>query len=130
MHKRDIRKLRRDRAQIQRGMINLIKVIHVLDLKEIYAIIESFFYQFIAVLAAGHSQSKFCIMLCSWCLFLSLGSLLIDCIQKLINSIIERQSFLDRIQQRGKVTIGFVGKTGIMALAFYLVEMQATLLVV
>lgn len=122
MHKKDLRLLRRDRARIQRGMINLGKFIKVLDLVEIFEIAKSFLYQLLAVLVSSHSDSRFCVLISSWCHFLSLGSLLVDGIQKLVNSIIERRSFLDRITKQGQVTIGFLGKTGIMVLAFYLGE--------
>ena len=121
MHKRDIRRLRRDRQRIQRGMVNLGKFIQVLDLVEIFDIIKSFIFQMIAVLAAGHSNSKLCIVISSWCHFLSLGSLLLDASQKVINSIAERPSFLDRIHKHGKRSIGFLGKTAIVFFAFYLV---------
>ena len=122
MHKRDIRLLRRDRARIQRGMINLGKLIQVLDLAEIFGIIKSFLYELVAVLVAAHSNSSLCTFVSSWCHFLSLGSLLIDGIQKLLNSIIERRNFIDRMRQKNKVTIGFLGKTGIMMYAFYLTK--------
>lgn len=122
MHKRDIHLLRRDRARIQRGMINLGKFMQVLDLVEIFDIIKSFLYQLLAVLVSGHSDSTFCVVISSWCHFLSLGSLLVDGIQKLMNSIIERQSFLDRVHKQGKVTIGLLGKAGILGFAFYLME--------
>lgn len=123
MHKRDIRLLHRDRKRIQRGMVNVRKFLQVLDLEAIFEILKSFLYQFIAVLAAGHSHSKVCVMLSSWCHFLSLGSLLVDAIQKLTNSI-RRRTFFDCIQKYSRIKIGFLGKTAIMILAFYLVEIH------
>lgn len=123
MHKRDMRLLRRDRMRFQRGMINVGKVLQLLDIEAILEILKSFLYQFITVLAAGHSQSKVCIMITSWCYFWSLGSLLVDATQKLMNSI-RRRTFFDRIQKRRRMTIGFLGKTGIIILAFYLMEVH------
>jgi hypothetical protein len=121
MHKRDIRLLRRDRARIQRGMINLGKFIQVLNLPEFFGIIRSFLFQLLAVLASGHSSnSSLCTFITSWCHFLSLGSLLIDGIQNLLNPIIERRNFIERMRKKSKITIGFLGKTGIMMFTFYL----------
>jgi len=120
MHKRDLRLLRRDRRRIQGGMVNVGKFLRILDLETIFEIIKSFLYQFVAVLSAGHSKSKLCIMICRWCHFLSLGSLLVDSIQKLMTSIEQRRTFLDRIHKR--ISIGLLGKTAIMIFAFYLVE--------
>jgi hypothetical protein len=117
LHKRQLALARRDLRRLKRPSFNLRNVLTQLNLVEIVDISQAFLFQLIAVIFAGHSNSRVGVMVTKGCYFVNLGTLLHDVLGKIVRPVVQEENV-------GKRLIKMFGKIAVVGTTAYFMNRQ------
>jgi len=114
MNRREIRSVRRDMRRLARATLNIGRIIQVIQFNELIDIGQSILFQFLIVLFTTSSSlssdnTSFSVsigtFMANWCIFLNLGSLMLDTDRKLRHPI---GNILHKIMEKYSIFFSFL----------------------
>jgi len=84
MHRKEIRAIRRDMRRLARATLNIGRIFQLIQINELIDIGKSILFQILVVLmSSNYSHGHVGSLISKWCIFLNLGSLMLDTERKL-----------------------------------------------